>query len=157
MWERAPATVRPRLSLFLETRNLAAGITPTALVHGNLVDAVEDLALRCPVPAQVHVEGDRDPDLETSLTAYFVVAECLSNVAKHAGASRARVDLALGEPLRVTVSDDGHGGAEPLKGSGLRGLTDRVEVRGGALSFQSGSTGTTVTAILPVPAPEAPS
>jgi signal transduction histidine kinase len=140
-----------------ELRNLAAGITPTALVHGSLVDAVGDLALRCPVPALVRVAGDRNPDLETSLTAYFVVAECLSNVAKHAGASRVRIDLALEEPFRVTVSDDGQGGAEPAKGSGLRGMADRVEVRGGALSFQSSSTGTSVTAILPAtPTPEVP-
>ena len=72
-----------------ELRNLASGIAPTALVHGTLDNALRELALHSPVPTTVRVTGDREPDDGTAATAYFVAAECLTNVAKHAGAGRA--------------------------------------------------------------------
>ncbi|MVQ49467.1 hypothetical protein GON03_09755 [Nocardioides sp. MAH-18] len=136
-----------------ELRTLAHGITPTALVHGTLPDALEDLALRSPVPATLQVEGSADVAPEAAATAYFVVGECLANVAKHADASTALVHVALADPLRVTVRDDGHGGADPSTGSGLKGLVDRVEALGGKLEITTGSTGTTVGARLPNPTP----
>lgn len=135
-----------------ELRTLARGITPTALVHGSLPDAVEDLALRCPVPTVLHVEGDTEVVPEAAATAYFVVGECLANVAKHADASIARIHLDLTDPLHVTIRDDGHGGAVPSAGTGLKGLTDRVEALGGSFEVNSSSGGTTVTATLPNPA-----
>ena len=135
-----------------ELRQLAGGITPTALVHGDLGDALEELAMRCPVPTEVRVEGTDRVDPEVAATAYFVVAECLSNVAKHAGAAGATVVVTRGTPVRVTVSDDGAGGADPAQGSGLRGLADRVEARGGSLDVTSAATGTVVSATIP-PAP----
>ena len=100
-----------------ELRNLASGIAPTALVHGTLENALRELALRSPVPTSVRVTGDGEPDESTAATVYFVAAECLTNVAKHAGAARATLEVRLGDPVRVTVTDDGHGGAR-LDGSG---------------------------------------
>jgi signal transduction histidine kinase len=140
-----------------ELRNLASGITPTALVHGSLPDAIEELALRCPVPTVIHVT-DRDRtgaegrarDQGASATAYFVVAECLANVAKHADATGATVTLTLGPPMVVTIADDGNGGADPSAGSGLRGLADRLDACGGSLTVISTGSGTTVTATVPV-------
>ena len=141
----------------LELRSLASGIAPTALVHGSLENALRELALRSPVPATVRVTGTQQPDEHTTATVYFVVAECLANVAKHSGANRADVDVALGDPIGIRVLDDGHGGATlDSPGSGLRGLVDRVEARGGRLDLLSGSEGTTVSATVPVaPAPNA--
>jgi signal transduction histidine kinase len=131
-----------------ELRSLARGITPTALVHGSLADALEDLALRSPVPATLQVVGTAPVQPEVAATAYFVVAECLANVAKHAHASAVHVSVELGDPLRVVVRDDGLGGADPTAGSGLKGLADRVEAQGGTLEVSS-TPGTTVTATLP--------
>ncbi|WP_167305829.1 sensor histidine kinase [Nocardioides euryhalodurans] len=133
----------------VELRRLASGITPTALVHGGLADAVQELAARCPAPVSVEVEGQGDPGPTRSMTAYFVVAECLTNVAKHAGAQSASVTMTLGEPLRLTVADDGVGGADPSRGSGLRGLIDRVEAHDGRATITSSDSGTVVTVSLP--------
>jgi signal transduction histidine kinase len=132
-----------------ELRALARGITPTALVHGSLPDALEDLALRCPVPSRLHVEGGGKVNPEVAATAYFVVAECLVNVAKHAQASSAWVRVVLGDPLRVAVRDDGVGGADFKRGSGLRGLIDRVAAQGGSLDVVTSTGGTTVSATFP--------
>jgi signal transduction histidine kinase len=132
-----------------ELRRLAAGITPTALVHGNLRQAIEELAIRCPLPVTVTTQGATDPGQERSATAYFVATECLTNVIKHAGARSATVALHLGEPFVVTVVDDGRGGADPTAGSGLRGLADRVDASGGHLDVTSDDRGTRVSATIP--------
>ena len=133
-----------------ELRSLASGIAPTSLVHGSLDNALRELALRSAVPAAVRVRGGGEPDELVASTVYFVVAECLANVAKHAAASKAEVEVELGEPVRVSVVDDGRGGATLVgPGTGLRGLVDRVEARGGRLELASGSSGTRVTASVP--------
>jgi signal transduction histidine kinase len=133
-----------------ELRSLASGIAPTALVHGSLDNAVRELALRSPVPTTVRVTGDDVPDEHAAATVYFMVAECLANVAKHAAASRAAVEVTLREPIEVVVTDDGHGGAIlDGGGTGLRGLVDRIEARGGRLVLESGSDGTSVSATVP--------
>jgi signal transduction histidine kinase len=133
-----------------ELRSLASGIAPTSLVHGSLDNALNELALRSVVPTTVRVSGAGEPDERVASTVYFVVAECLANVAKHAGALHATVDVVLGETLRVSVTDDGQGGATLIgPGTGLRGLVDRIEARGGRLELASGSSGTTVTATVP--------
>jgi signal transduction histidine kinase len=134
-----------------ELRNLAGGIAPTALVHGSLGNALQELALRSAVPTTVRVTGDGEPDEHLSATVYFVVAEFLTNVAKHADATTAAVEVGLGDPLLVSVSDDGHGGASiGGGGTGLRGLVDRVEARGGRLEVTSGAEGTVAAATIPV-------
>jgi signal transduction histidine kinase len=134
----------------VELRKLASGIAPTSLAHGDLESALRELVLRSSVPTTVRVTGAGGPDDGTAATAYFVVAECLTNIAKHAGATRCSVTVELGDLLRVTVADDGSGGATlDGAGTGLRGLVDRVEARRGWLELVSGPNGTTVTAAVP--------
>ncbi len=134
-----------------ELREFARGIHPAALTDGGLAAALAELAAASPVPVQLDtLEGRLPPPVEA--TAYFVCSEALANTAKYAGASRARVRAVLDEThLRVEVSDDGVGGADPAGGSGIRGLVDRVESLGGRLSVESTRTaGTTVVADLPL-------
>jgi signal transduction histidine kinase len=134
-----------------ELRELARGIHPAVLSDRGLDPAVEALALRAPLPVEI-VErlGERVPK-PVELAAYFVVSEALTNVAKYAQASRAlvRVGRENGRVV-VEVADDGVGGADPKRGSGLRGLADRVSALGGRLEVASGAgSGTTVTARIP--------
>ena len=131
-----------------ELRALANGLHPAALTDGGLAGVVDDLARRSPVPIDVDVDGARlDP--ATEFTAWLVVAEAVTNAHKHAGASRIRVVSARhnGE-LRLSICDDGHGGADS-SGSGLRGLHDRVESAEGTLRVRSGAQGTAVEVTLP--------
>ena len=140
-----------------ELRNLAGGIAPAALVHGSLTNALQEVALRSAVPTTVRVVGAEQPDERLAATVYFVVAECLANVAKHADASAAAVAVRLENPVRVTVTDNGRGGATlESAGTGLRGLSDRVEARGGQFDVSSGDDGTTVTATIPLGALQGP-
>jgi signal transduction histidine kinase len=120
-----------------EVREFARGIHPAVLTDGGLAQALDELAMRSPVPATVEAPPSRwPPAIEAA--AYFVCAEALTNVAKYARASRATVVVEeRGNRLRVTVADDGVGGADPSAGSGLRGLADRVEALGGRLRLTS--------------------
>jgi signal transduction histidine kinase len=133
-----------------ELRELAHGIHPGTLTQAGLASALEQLAARMPFPVTVHAVAERlPPDVEA--TAYFVASEALTNVAKHAGASRAaiRAQRANGM-LVVEVEDDGKGGARLEDGSGLRGLVDRVESRGGRLRIETGpSAGTRIIGEIP--------
>ncbi len=134
----------------VELRNLASGIAPTSLAHGDLESAVRELAIRSPVPTTVRVTGVDRFDDAAAATAYFVIAESLTNIAKHAGATQSTVDVQLGDPLRLSITDDGHGGATlGGAGTGLRGLADRLDARGGRLEVASGPQGTVVTAAMP--------
>jgi PAS domain S-box-containing protein len=135
----------------VELRELAHGILPAVLTHGGLRAAVRELASRMPVPVEIDVSSDRVPP-RAEATAYFVVAESLTNVAKHARATgaavRARVD---GGALHLQVRDDGVGGADP-EGSGLVGLADRLAVLSGRLRVESPANGGTVVAAdIPLP------
>jgi len=117
-----------------DLRDLAAGIHPAVLTDRGLVAALETLASRSPVPVELVAELDErlPPGVET--TAYFVVAEALTNVGKYSGASHAEVIVRReGEQLLVEVRDDGIGGADASRGSGLRGLADRVSAMQGSL------------------------
>jgi len=130
-------------------RELANGLHPVALTDGGLAGAVEELALRSPVPVRHHVQvGRLDPT--TEFTAWLVISECLANATKHARASSVRVDASVdGGRLRLLVGDDGDGGARP-DGTGLRGLRDRVEAAGGRWWLTSPpGVGTTVEVELP--------
>jgi signal transduction histidine kinase len=135
-------------------RELVAGIHPALLTHRGLGAAVEDMAARQPLPVAVEMTGQRFPaPVEASL--FFFVAEALSNVVKHAQASRASVRITVDrDQLTVTVIDDGVGGARPAdRGSGLPGLADRIAALNGSLSVTSErSAGTTLRAEVPVPA-----
>ena len=134
-----------------ELRELARGLHPAVLSERGLAPALGALADRAPVPVEVAaaVEERLPPAVEAA--AYYVVSEALTNVAKYAGACMARVEVARCDgQLEVTVSDDGVGGADGSRGSGLRGLADRVEALGGRLEVSSPvGAGTTLRARLP--------
>lgn len=121
-----------------ELRDLARGLYPAVLNRAGLAAALGTLAERAPLPVDLDAElsGRRAPIVES--TAYYVVSEALTNVAKHAGAGRAAVRVQeVDGRLLVDISDDGRGGAAPSVGSGLRGLQDRVAALGGTLSLES--------------------
>jgi len=128
-----------------ELRELAHGILPAVLTRGGLPDAIDALVSRLDVPVVVDVAERRlPPEIEAS--AYFVVAEALTNVVKHARATRADVTAVIDDgTLRIEVRDDGVGGADP-DGHGLLGLADRVAALGGRLRIDSPSGGGTVLA-----------
>jgi signal transduction histidine kinase len=133
-----------------ELRELAHGILPAVLTRGGLRAAVRALTTRLPLPVDLEIAGERiHADVEAS--AYFVVAEALTNVAKHAHAERARVRTSVADgALRVEVADDGVGGADP-SGHGLVGMADRVTALGGRLEIESPSAGgTRITATFPL-------
>jgi signal transduction histidine kinase len=135
-----------------ELRELARGLHPAVLTDRGLEPALSSLADRAPIPVEITgAPAERfDPALEAAL--YFVVAESLTNVAKYADASSARVELSTTEDaIAVAVRDDGCGGARLDAGSGLLGLTDRVEALGGRLDVRSPvGAGTIVRAQLPL-------
>jgi signal transduction histidine kinase len=137
-----------------ELRELARGILPPILTDAGLGAAVESLALRAPLPVDADVTLGRRLPAAVESTLYFVIAEGLANVARHAEASHASVRVSLVDSrVRAEVSDDGVGGAEAGRGSGLQGLVDRVGALGGTLVVRSRpGGGTQVTAEIPVPA-----
>ena len=133
-----------------ELRELAHGILPAVLTHGGLRAGIEALASRTPVPVAIDVAVDRLP-APVEATAYFVVAEALTNMAKHAAARHGEVVARMEEDtLRVEVRDDGVGGANP-EGNGLVGLADRLAVLDGRLEVDSPpGAGTRLTATIPL-------
>src|SRR4051812_6611971 len=134
-----------------ELRELAHGILPAVLTRGGLRAGVAALASRAPVPVDVRVSVDRLPPV-VEATAYFIVAEALTNVAKHARAHRAAVTAGVEYgTLQVEIQDDGVGAAEGA-GSGLLGLGDRLAVLEGTLRVESPPDGgTLVAAAIPLP------
>ena len=134
-----------------ELRELAQGLLPAILRHGGLSAGVKALASRASVPVEVDVSVDRLP-ASVEATAYFVVAEALTNVAKHARARRATAQARVEDgTLQIRVRDDGVGGARP-DGTGLVGLADRLAVLDGRLRVESpAGGGTVVAADIPLP------
>ncbi|MGZ4483267.1 MAG: histidine kinase [Nocardioidaceae bacterium] len=121
-----------------ELRELARGIHPAILAERGLGPAITSLAERSPVPVVVGYELDERLPAPVEASLYFAVAEALTNVAKYAQASHAGVHVArTGRAVTLEVSDDGVGGADPSKGSGLRGLSDRLSVVDGTLAVHS--------------------
>jgi PAS domain S-box-containing protein len=134
-----------------ELRELARGLHPAALTEQGLRGALSSLEERLSLPVEITVTDERlDRHLEA--TAYFIVSEALTNTVKHADASRARVTVEVQDGrLRLEISDDGKGGADTSKGTGLLGLRDRAEAEGGTLVIVSPpGRGTTITAALPL-------
>jgi len=130
-----------------ELRSLSRGIAPPLLVDRGLTSALGELTVRSEVPveATVDVPDNLPPHLETAV--YFVVAEALTNVAKHSGATRASVGVWVENGgVEVRVEDDGVGGAHPAKGTGLVGLQQRVLAADGRLEVTSPEGGPTVVA-----------
>ena len=135
-----------------ELRELARGLHPAVLTDHGLHAAVAAVAQRAPLLVELTFDPGERPSEAVEVAAYYVVSEALTNVAKYAAASEARVEVRrLGDRLVVVVSDDGAGGADLRGGSGLRGLEDRVEALGGRLHVQSVlGEGTSVRADLPL-------
>jgi len=128
-----------------ELRELARGIHPAVLTEGGLSPALIGLCGRVPVPVTLERVPEERLPATVEATAYFIVAEALTNVARCAMATRAFVALERdGDLLTVRVSDDGRGGAEPEAGSGLRGLADRVAALDGRFSLDSPPGGGTI-------------
>jgi signal transduction histidine kinase len=127
-----------------DLRNLVRGVHPPVLSDRGLDAAISGLAALSPVPVTVSVRLPERPSSSVEAIAYFVVAEALTNVAKHAGATHAEVAVSRrGDVLRVLIRDDGVGGADPA-GQGLAGLADRVSGVDGRLSVYSPAGGPTV-------------
>jgi len=152
--EKLLASAKEELSLGLgELRELARGIHPGVLSDHGLGVALESLAARATVPIDLDVGlADRPPE-PVEVAAYFFVCESLANVAKYAQASRATVRIARENGhLVVEVADDGIGGADDTRGSGIRGLADRIETLGGRLLVLSPvGGGTRISAEIPCP------
>jgi signal transduction histidine kinase len=158
--DRAPADVRADVDevcdeladALEELRDLSRGLHPAVLVEAGLGPAVRALARRSPLPVRVQVRADGRLPGSCEATAYYVAAEAFTNAAKHAAASAVDIliERADGE-LTVQVRDDGVGGADAARGSGLVGLRDRVEAVGGTMTLDSPArAGTVLTVRLPV-------
>ncbi|MET0995024.1 MAG: DUF4118 domain-containing protein [Mycobacterium sp.] len=134
-----------------ELRELSRGIHPAVLSRGGLPPAVRALARRCPVPVKLEVKVDRRLPESVEVAVYYVVAEALTNAAKHAGAATLTVAMEAGpDRISLSIRDDGIGGADTSKGSGLVGLKDRVEALGGHMVITSrAGGGTTLNAEIP--------
>jgi signal transduction histidine kinase len=135
-----------------ELREISRGIHPAILSRGGLGPALKTLARRCAVPVTLDVAVDGRLPETAEVAAYYIVSEALTNVAKHAQATGVKVSARLiDRSLELTITDDGDGGADFGKGSGLIGLVDRVEALGGRLTVSSpAAVGTTLRASVPV-------
>jgi signal transduction histidine kinase len=135
-----------------ELQEIARGIHPAILTRGGLAPALRALGQRSAVPVELDLRiATRLPEA-VEVAAYYVVSEALTNVAKHARASAVDVTVdARADVLELSIRDDGRGGADPTRGSGLLGLTDRVDVLGGTIEVDSPrGIGTTLLVTLPI-------
>jgi PAS domain S-box-containing protein len=122
----------------IELRNLARGIHPASLTRYGLSAALGDVARRSPIDLQLGTVPAQRYPLAVEATAYFVISEALTNVARHSGADRARVDVSVNDrSLVIVVQDEGAGGATMESGTGLRGLADRVAMLDGTFDVDS--------------------
>jgi signal transduction histidine kinase len=135
-----------------ELQELSRGLHPAILAKGGLEPALMVLARRSPVPVELDVSLDERLPQRCEITVYYVVSEALTNTAKHAFASVVRVAVGVRDGIvRLSIQDDGVGGADPSHGSGLIGLTDRVEAVGGTITIHSPEGGgTTLLVEIPV-------
>jgi signal transduction histidine kinase len=134
-----------------ELRSIARGIHPVILADRGLDAALSAVAARLPIPVEVDVQVEPRAPRPVEAVAYFVVAEALTNVAKHADATAAVVAARRTDSqLSLTILDNGHGGADPARGTGLTGLAQRVRGANGIMTVISPSGGpTTITVELP--------
>ncbi len=132
-------------SALSELRDLVRGIHPPVLAERGLGDAVRAVALDSPLPVDVTVALDDRPDAPVESAAYFAVSEALANAIRHSGAQRVSIDIRYQNGrLTITVTDDGSGGADPTRGSGLRGVARRLGTFDGTLAVHSPHGGPTV-------------
>jgi len=150
------AVARAELDAALEElRELARGIHPSILTDRGLEAALSAVVGRATVPIELDIDSCGNLPLAVQTTAYFVILEALTNASKHARSDRIDVRVAVGEGhATVEVRDDGGGGVDPARGSGLSGLADRVSALGGTLEIESPvGGGTTIRARIPITAP----
>jgi signal transduction histidine kinase len=148
-WSR---TVQGLTDAIQELREISRGLHPAVLEKHGLAPALRELVRRGSLPVDLDVQvGGRLPE-RVEVAAYYVVSEALTNAAKHARASAVNVEVSVaGDALHLVVTDDGAGGADPSRGSGLVGLGDRVEAAGGRLEITSPpGGGTSLMATIPV-------
>jgi signal transduction histidine kinase len=140
-----------------ELREYARGIHPAVLTVRGLGSALKTLARRCPIPVDLDIQADGRLPEPIEVAAYYVVSEALTNAVKHANAAKAAVKVeAVAGALRISVRDDGCGGADFTGGTGLVGLKDRVEALGGRISLHSPyGAGTTLGTELPLTSTDA--
>jgi signal transduction histidine kinase len=140
-------------SLLEELREISHGVHPAILSQAGLGPALRSLARRAALPVKLDIDLPGRLPEPVEVAAYYVVSEALANAAKHSGASAAEVEAAVSEgALRVCISDDGTGGANEAKGSGIVGLRDRIEALGGTMALASPQGGGTAIRVeLPVP------
>jgi signal transduction histidine kinase len=134
-----------------ELREISRGVHPAILSEGGLGPALKALARRSPLPVELHLSSVERLSQPVEVAAYYVVSEALTNAAKHAHATVAQVNLEVDDGrLRLAVVDDGVGGADAAHGSGILGLTDRVEALGGSILVRSpAGQGTSIVIDLP--------
>jgi signal transduction histidine kinase len=144
-------------SVLDELREIARGIHPAILAEGGLGPALKTLARRSQVPVELELPSALQLPEQIEVATYYIVSEAMTNAAKYAGASVVQVAVDVHEQrLRVSVRDDGRGGADPDGGSGLVGLKDRAEAMGGTMSLRSRlGAGTSVQVDLPLDGPDA--
>jgi signal transduction histidine kinase len=135
-----------------ELRELARGLHPAVLTDRGLAAALHSLTVSAALPVTVHGASEERLDEAVEAGAYFVVAESITNAVKHAGASGIEVHVERrADALRLEIADDGRGGADPARGSGLRGLADRVEALGGRFAVADRPLGGTIVSVeLPI-------
>ncbi|MEV0727406.1 sensor domain-containing protein [Polymorphospora sp. NPDC050346] len=157
--ERDPAVARELIAeardnaarALTELRDLVRGIHPPVLAERGLGDAVRALALDCPLPVEVTVDLPGRAEAPVESAAYFAVSELITNAVRHAGAGRIAVDIGhRDDTLRIVVTDDGHGGADPTRGTGLRGIERRLGTFDGVVTVDSPPGGPT-TVVLELP------
>jgi signal transduction histidine kinase len=138
-----------------DLRELSRGIHPAVLSEGGLEPALKVLARRSVVPIVLDVDLDARLEPGVEVAAYYVASEALANAVKHAAASSVELQVARRDGhLDLSIRDDGVGGADPSRGSGLIGLTDRVEALGGTITIESpAGAGTSLNVRLPVGSP----
>ena len=153
--ERIAELVTTVAGVSTELQELSRGIHPAVLSKGGLGPAVKVLARRSAIPVELVLSAQRRLPDPVEVAAYYVVAEALTNAAKYARASAVEVRVDIEEQdLNLSIRDDGIGGADVSKGSGLTGLRDRVEALGGILSISSHpGAGTALSARIPFAAP----
>jgi signal transduction histidine kinase len=144
-------TARELGALLEELQEIARGIHPPALSRGGLDRALRVLGRRSSIPVEVDLRIDRRLPEQVEVAAYYVVSEALTNAAKHAQASAVSIDLVADDIVaRLAIHDDGVGGADPSQGSGLVGLSDRIDALGGAFRVKSPAGGGT-TLLIEIP------
>jgi signal transduction histidine kinase len=144
-------TERGLAAVLEELREISRGIHPAILSRGGLAPALTALARRSALPVKLDLRAGRRLPEHVEVAAYYVVSEALTNAAKHAHASGVHVELDAHDAIvQLAIRDDGVGGADPAHGSGLVGLSDRIEALGGTLEVTSpAGSGTTLLIQIP--------